>query len=49
MNPASANNTLLIIVGDKSADIYGAKLASELKKINPTIKIIGTGGDNMRK
>ena len=49
MNPASANNTLLIIVGDKSADIYGAKLASELKKINPTRKIIGTGGDNMRK
>ena len=49
MNPSDKNKTILIVVGDKSADIYGAKLAGELKKIDPAIKIIGTGGDNMRR
>jgi len=49
INPSSKNNTLLMIVGDKSADLYGAKLVQELKKINPSIKIVGTGGEKMRE
>ena len=49
MNPSSKNKTLLIIVGDKSADLYGAKLVHELKKIDSSINIVGTGGEKMRE
>lgn len=49
MNPSSKNKTLLMVVGDKSADLYGAKLAHELKKIDSSINIIGTGGEKMRE
>ena len=36
---------LLTIIGEASGDLHGANVLREIKKINPTMKIIGTGGN----
>ena len=41
--------TLLIIAGETSGDIHGANLARSLRKQNPDIRLVGTGGDRMRE
>jgi len=38
---------LIIIAGEVSGDIHGAKLVAELKAQNPDIKLSGIGGDHM--
>ena len=36
---------LLTIIGEASGDLHGANVLREIKKINPAMKIIGTGGN----
>ena len=36
---------LLTIIGETSGDLHGANVLREIKKINPAMKIIGTGGN----
>ena len=42
------NKNLMIIAGEISGDLHGASLITEIKKIDPQIKISGVGGDKMR-
>jgi len=37
----------MIIAGEESGDMHGARLIKELKNIDPTINIFGIGGDKM--
>ncbi|MHB8656022.1 MAG: lipid-A-disaccharide synthase [Terriglobia bacterium] len=51
---AESNNhptaqSILIVAGERSGDIYGAELATALQARLPEIKIFGCGGDAMRK
>ena len=41
-------DSILIVAGEVSGDIQGAKLVVELKELSPGIKITGIGGDNMK-
>ena len=41
-------DSILIVAGEVSGDIQGAKLVVELKDLSPGIKITGIGGDNMK-
>ncbi len=49
-NQASTNpvKTIFIIAGEESGDIHGAKLVQQIRKLNPTIRFIGHGGDKMK-
>ena len=38
-----------IIAGESSGDLYGAKLAEDLKRLAPEAEIAGMGGARMRK
>lgn len=40
---------VLILAGEASGDMHGAKLAEALKKINPEIKLLGMGSSLMAK
>ncbi|MCH8288535.1 MAG: lipid-A-disaccharide synthase [Candidatus Marinimicrobia bacterium] len=42
------SDSILIVAGEVSGDIQGAKLVVELKELSPGIKITGIGGDNMK-
>lgn len=42
------NMNLMIIAGEISGDLHGASLITEIRKIDPQIKICGIGGDKMR-
>jgi lipid-A-disaccharide synthase len=42
-------NTVMIVTGESSGELYGALLAKELKKSYPDVRIVGIGGDRMRK
>lgn len=39
---------ILIVAGEASADLYGAKLVGELKHRYPTLSFCGVGGEKMR-
>jgi lipid-A-disaccharide synthase len=39
---------LLIMAGEASGDQHGAKLARELKRIDPDVELLGLGGDKMQ-
>lgn len=39
----------MIVAGETSGELYGALLASSLKKQNPDIRIIGIGGERMQQ
>ncbi|MBI5750135.1 MAG: lipid-A-disaccharide synthase [Nitrospinae bacterium] len=41
-------NTILIITGEDSGDLYGGNLAKEIQRLYPDIKISGVGGKQMR-
>ncbi len=41
------SGTLLVIAGEASGDLHGAELLRELKAKQPTLRIIGIGGDGM--
>ena len=46
----SANTPrLMIVVGEASGDLHGAKLVSALKNILPHISCYGLGGENMKQ
>lgn len=45
----SKKKSVLMIVGDPSADMYGAGVIRELKSLHPEINILGTGGDLMKE
>lgn len=41
------SGALLVIAGEASGDMHGAELLREIKARNPTLRIIGIGGDGM--
>ncbi|MDA8083341.1 MAG: lipid-A-disaccharide synthase [Nitrospiraceae bacterium] len=41
--------TVMIVAGETSGELYGALLASSLKRMSPGVKIIGIGGERMRE
>jgi lipid-A-disaccharide synthase len=43
------SDTVMIIAGEASGELYGALLAHELKKIRSTVHIIGIGGVRMKE
>lgn len=45
----AVSNEIWIISGEASGDLYGSKIAQELKKQDPSLKIRGMGGLNMRR
>lgn len=42
-------NKILMIAGEKSGDLYGGEIASNILKLKPDSYIFGTGGESMRK
>lgn len=44
----STPNTLLIVAGERSGDVYGGRLAAELKARQPDMELFGCGGGVMR-
>ncbi len=40
---------LLIVAGELSGDMHGARLTKALKRIDPSLTILGVGGRNMRE
>lgn len=44
----SAPDSVLIVAGEASADLHGAKLVRELKAHHPGVQIFGIGGEAMR-
>lgn len=49
MKDSSQGKLIWIIAGESSGDLYGAKLAAELRVLDPSIRIAGMGSGNMRK
>ncbi len=43
-----AEKSIFIIAGEESGDVHGAELVRQIKKLHPTIKFIGHGGDRMQ-
>lgn len=43
------SETVMIVTGETSGELYGALLASHLKKRMPDIRIIGVGGERMQQ
>ena len=41
--------TVMIVSGETSGELYGALLAASLKKNRPGIRVIGIGGERMRE
>ncbi|HEV7514860.1 MAG TPA: lipid-A-disaccharide synthase [Thermoanaerobaculia bacterium] len=44
----SASDPLLVVAGEASGDLHGARLISELKRLDPGLVTFGLGGDEMR-
>jgi lipid-A-disaccharide synthase len=44
-----SKNSLMMVAGERSGDLYGAELASELKNELDSIDVFGCGGDAMRQ
>lgn len=42
------NKSILIVAGEASGDMHSASIISELKKLDPSIKISAMGGEKMR-
>jgi len=40
-------NTLIVIAGEDSGDIYGALLIHEIRKLHPELRVTGMGGSRM--
>ena len=45
----STSNEIWIMSGEASGDLYGAKIAAELKQQDPAVKVRGMGGLSMRR
>jgi len=48
MSTNSSINSIFIVAGEESGDIHGAQLVQEIKKLNPSIRFVGHGGDRMK-
>ncbi|MBI4691648.1 MAG: lipid-A-disaccharide synthase [Nitrospirae bacterium] len=42
-------NTVMIVTGESSGELYGSLLARALKAIQPDVRIIGVGGEKMKE
>jgi lipid-A-disaccharide synthase len=42
-------NELLVVAGEASGDLHGARLLSELRRLVPDLEAFGLGGDEMRE
>jgi len=42
-------DTIMIVSGETSGELYGSLLADALKKRNPEVRIIGVGGERMKQ
>jgi lipid-A-disaccharide synthase len=40
---------MMIVTGEASGDIYGSLLASEVKRMDPAVELMGVGGEAMRQ
>ena len=38
-----------LIAGESSGDLYGARIAEELRKVDPDVKVSGMGGVKMKE
>lgn len=47
--PTPASRTLWILAGESSGDLYGARLAAELRRLDPQLAVRGMGGAAMRE
>ncbi len=43
------SKTVMITTGESSGELYGALLASELKTLWPGVRVLGVGGERMRR
>ena len=43
------SDTVMIVAGEASGDLYGATLATELHALSPGTRLLGMGGDRMRE
>jgi len=39
--------TILLVTGEASGDLHGAKLALALRELEPSIDLVGVGGGHM--
>ncbi|HTQ79618.1 MAG TPA: lipid-A-disaccharide synthase [Thermoanaerobaculia bacterium] len=46
--PGLAEPPLLVVAGEASGDLHGARLISELKRLDPGLSTFGLGGDQMQ-
>ena len=44
----NAPKRVMIVAGEASGDLYGARLAAEMRRREPVIRFFGMGGDRMR-
>jgi lipid-A-disaccharide synthase len=44
-----SQHRIMIVAGEASGDIYGADLAREAHKLNPSLQFFGIGGERMRE
>jgi lipid-A-disaccharide synthase len=44
----SASDPLLVVAGEASGDLHGARLITELKRLDPGLQTFGLGGDQMQ-
>ena len=44
-----SKNCLMMVAGERSGDLYGAELATELKRELDSVDVFGCGGDAMRR
>ena len=49
MGKQNKDTLIWIMAGESSGDLYGARIASELRRISPGVRIAGMGGVEMRK
>jgi lipid-A-disaccharide synthase len=46
---SSEKNNILIVAGEASADLHGAKVVEALRRMDPAIKVRAMGGDHLRR
>jgi lipid-A-disaccharide synthase len=45
---SSGSQELLVVAGEASGDLHGARLVSELRRLIPDLSVFGLGGDELR-
>jgi lipid-A-disaccharide synthase len=46
---SAEKDNILIVAGEASADLHGAKVVAALRRMNPAIKVRAMGGDHLRR